>query len=147
MKGIFPSSFPDIPVTKSPSVDKGGTSPIPEASSEEGQLQPTQICEQDISGPQTRWLLLSSGDLRSLNRFIRKHHFKMDGTVMLRDLLQVSDWMCSINLKDAYLSVNIVQGHQQYLRFTWRGTTYKFTCLPFGLSSAPRAFTNLRWPS
>jgi len=44
---------------------RGDTSPTPEASSEEGQLQLRRICEQDVSGPQQRWLLLSSGELEA----------------------------------------------------------------------------------
>ena len=65
---------------------------------------------------------------------------------MLRHLLQVSDWMCSIDLKDTYLSVNIFQEHRRYLLCFWRETMYKFTCLPFGLCSAPRIFTKLMKP-
>ena len=85
-------------------------------------------------------------NLRPLNCFIQKHHFKMEGAGMLRNLLQTSDWMCSIDLKDAYLSVGIFQGHRQYLRFTWMGSTYEFTCLPFGLTSVPQVFTKLLKP-
>ena len=85
-------------------------------------------------------------NLRPLNAFIQKQHFKMEGTGMLRDLLQASDWMCSIDLKDAYLSVSISQEHRRYLRFTWMETMYEFTCLPFGLCSAPRVFTKLMKP-
>jgi len=33
--------------------------------------------------------------------------------------------------------------HRKYLRFTWRGKSYEFTCLPFGLSYGPRIFTKL----
>ena len=65
---------------------------------------------------------------------------------MIRDLLQTADWMCSIDLKDAYLSISIAQEHRRYLRFTWRGNTYEFTCLPFELCSAPRTFTKLMKP-
>ena len=32
------------------------------------------------------------------------------------------------------------------MRFTWRGVVYEFTCLPFGLSSAPRVFTKVMKP-
>ena len=65
---------------------------------------------------------------------------------MPRNLLQVSDWICSIDLKDAYLSVSISQEHRRYLRFTWKETMYEFICLPFGLCSAPRVFTKLMKP-
>ena len=62
---------------------------------------------------------------------------------MMKDLLRQDDWMASVDLKDAYLSVAIWEDHRKYLRFQWQGSTYEFWCLPFGLSSAPRVFTKL----
>lgn len=41
-------------------------------------------------------------NLRLLNKFIQKRHFKLEGVGMLKDLLQAGDWMVSIDLKDAY---------------------------------------------
>ena len=54
--------------------------------------------------------------------------------------------MCRIDLKDAYFAVPIASHHQKYLRFSWKGQTFQFTCLPFGLSTAPRIFTKLLRP-
>jgi len=62
---------------------------------------------------------------------------------MVRDLLQSNNWMCSLDLKDAYHSVAIAKEHCKYLHFLWDGQIYKFTCLPFGLCSAPRTFMKL----
>jgi len=90
--------------------------------------------EQNVSGLKKGQFLPPSSESKTAKVI----HFKMEGTGMLRDLLQVSDWMCSIDLKDAYLSVSIYQEHQWYLRFTWRGNTYEFTCLPFRLTNTPR---------
>ena len=36
--------------------------------------------------------------------------------------------------------------HQKFLSFRWKRKTYQFTCLPFGLSSAPRTFTKVMKP-
>jgi hypothetical protein len=33
--------------------------------------------------------------------------------------------------------------HQQFVRFGWKGRTYQFFCLAFGLSPAPRNFTKI----
>jgi len=85
-------------------------------------------------------------NLRPLNQFMEKIHFKMESLSMIRDLLKEGDWMASIDLKDAYLSVAIWEGHRKYLRFPWQGKVYEFQCLPFGLSSAPRVFTKLLKP-
>ncbi len=76
-------------------------------------------------------------NLRSLNRFIRHQHFKMEGIHLLRDILQRGDWLCRRDLKDAYFAVLIIPAHQKLLRFLWNKSVYQFTCLPFGLSSAP----------
>ena len=85
-------------------------------------------------------------NLRPLNHFVQKHHFKMEGAGMLRDLLQRNDWLVSIDLKDAYHSIQIAEKDRKFLRFLWKEQTYEFRCLPFGLSSAPRVFTKLLKP-
>ena len=54
--------------------------------------------------------------------------------------------MCSVDLKDAYLSVPIAKQHRKFLRFVWEEITYKFTCLLFGLCSALRIFTKFLCP-
>ena len=54
--------------------------------------------------------------------------------------------MCSVDLKSAYYSVPIDCSFRKYLRFSWQGQFYHFTCLPNGLSSAPRIFTKLLKP-
>lgn len=82
-------------------------------------------------------------NLRPLNRFMIYSHFKMEGIQVVRDVLQRQDWLTRIDLKDAYLAVPICQEHRKYLRFIWANQAYEFQCLPFGLSTAPRAFTKI----
>ena len=77
-------------------------------------------------------------NLKGLNQFVKQEHFKMEGLHLLPDLLQPGDWMAKMHLKDAYLQVPIHPDHQPLLTFLWEEKCYKFTCLPFGLSSAPR---------
>ena len=85
-------------------------------------------------------------NLKPLNSHMKNQHFKMEGIHKVKELLRRGDWMCSVDLKDAYLSVPIAESHRKFLRFIWEGTTYEFTCLPFGLCSAPRIFTKLLRP-
>jgi len=85
-------------------------------------------------------------NLKGLNQFVKTEHFKMEGLHLLPDLLKSQDWMIKMDLKDAYLQVPIHPDHQHLLSFQWEGKIYKFQCLPFGLSSAPRAFTKLLKP-
>ena len=82
-------------------------------------------------------------NLKALNVFVKSQHFKMEGIHLIRDLMVQGDWLTRIDLKDAYFAVPIHDTHQKYLRFIWQQQTYQFTCLPFGLSSAPRIFTKL----
>lgn len=82
-------------------------------------------------------------NLKPLNQFIKYHHFKMDSLDTAIALIQENCFMISIDLKDSYYSVNIAQKDRKYLKFRWKGQLYQFTCMPNGLSSAPRIFTKL----
>ncbi len=47
----------------------------------------------------------------------------------------------SLDLKDAYIHIQIAPHHRPFLRFAFEGVAYQYTVLPFGLSLAPRTFT------
>lgn len=51
-----------------------------------------------------------------------------------------------VDLSDAQYTVNVAYSDRKYLRFIWKGTLNQYTCLPNGLSSAPRCFTKLLKP-
>ena len=51
--------------------------------------------------------------------------------------------MASIDLKDAYYSVLITASDRKLVSFKWKRQVFQFTCLPNGLSCAPRKFTKL----
>lgn len=54
--------------------------------------------------------------------------------------------MAFIDLKDAYYSVRVAKTDRKYLRFLWNDKLYQYTCMPNGLSCAPRKFTKLLKP-
>lgn len=70
----------------------------------------------------------------------------MENLLSVLDLIEENCFMASIDLKDAYYSVNIDDSHRKYLRFMWYDQLFQFTCLPNGLTSAPRWFTKLLKP-
>ena len=54
--------------------------------------------------------------------------------------------MASIDMKDAYYPIPVKSEDRKYLRFKWEDQFYEFTCLPNGLSCAPRQFTEILKP-
>ena len=86
-------------------------------------------------------------NLKKLSMYAAKAYFKMDTLHTIAKLIGKDCFMASIDLKDAYYSVPISRDDRKYLRFLWQGTLFQFTCLPNGLSCAPRKFTKLLKPA
>ena len=55
-------------------------------------------------------------NLKPLNQFVEKIHFKIENIRMALNCISPGDFMVSIDLKDAYFSVPIFQPHRKYLR-------------------------------
>ena len=85
-------------------------------------------------------------NLKPLNKFVDYHHFKMDTFRTALKLFRPGCFMASVDLKDAYYSIPIAEEDRKLLMFQWKGKYYQFTCLPNGLSSAPRIFTKILKP-
>lgn len=82
-------------------------------------------------------------NLRRLNEFVEYHHFKMDHLNSVVTLISKNDVFCSLDLADAYYSINVAQHHRKYFQFVFNDKSYRFTSLAMGISSAPRTFTKL----
>ena len=67
----------------------------------------------------------------------------METPESIRASLRKGESVTSIDLTDAYLHVPIHTHSQKYLRFHFKGVTYQFTSLPFGLATAPLIFTSI----
>jgi hypothetical protein len=85
-------------------------------------------------------------NLRQLNEFVEYHHFKEENLKFVLDLVKKFDYLTSVDLCDAYFSIQIHPEFQKYLCFSWKNQYYVFRVLPFGLASAPRIFTKLQKP-
>ena len=82
-------------------------------------------------------------DLSDLNCYLKKVHFKMDGLPSIASLICLYDYMASLDLQDAFLTVAMHPSCFKYLCFDFEGVRYCFIALVFGLSCAPRIFTKL----
>ena len=85
-------------------------------------------------------------NLKELNQSVSYVHFKMETLSSILKLVEQNAFMAAVDLKDAYYSVPVCKEDRKYLRFWWDGQLYQFTCLPNGLSSAPRLFTKILKP-
>ena len=119
-------------------IQKGAVSPV--------ESIPGEFISQLFVVPKSDGGLRPVINLKALNRFIKDEHFKMERFHMIRNLVKQGDWMVKVDLKDAYFLIPVHQAHQKFLRFQWKGQTYQFHCLPFGLSCAPRVFTKVMKP-
>ena len=85
-------------------------------------------------------------NLRELNFFVTYEHFKQETFPVVLDMVQHKDFFTKLDLSDAYFSIGIHPLFQKFLKFQWQGRLFKFVCLPFGLSSAPRVYTKVLKP-
>ena len=77
---------------------------------------------------------------KHINKFTEKIHYKMD-TLLTTLALVTPGWLfMSFDFSDAYNSCSVFPPQRKYLRFFLEGKLYEYTCLPNGLSSAPRLF-------
>ena len=82
-------------------------------------------------------------NLKKLNQYASKIHFKMDTLNTVIKLIEKDCYMASIDLKDAYCSESITPADRKYLRFMWRGSLFQFTCLPNYIMACPVLLGNL----
>ena len=92
-----------------------------------------------VPKPHQRWRPVI--DLSRLNIVLHVERFKMETPESIRTSLIPGEWVSSIDLSDAYLHIPIHPNSRKYLRFCYRSQVFQFTSLPFGLATAPQAFT------
>ena len=81
-------------------------------------------------------------NLKALNNFVNKEHFKMEGIHTLKDLLRR---LVSQNRSKRCLLLNTHSPKpQKVLRFTFKEKTYQFNCLPFPMGIYENSLAILR---
>ena len=71
-------------------------------------------------------------NLKPFNKYVRKYKFRLIKTGTLLSMVRRSDFMTSIDLKDAFFHCPVSDRHRKYLRFCLQGECYQYTVLPFG---------------
>ena len=95
-----------------------------------------------VPKPNNKWRLIL--DLSNLNQFLKVEKFKMETPETIRTSLLQGEWVTLIDFKDAYFHIPIQEQSRKYLRFHVQGRTYQFKALPFGLSTAPLEFQEVK---
>lgn len=85
-------------------------------------------------------------NLKKLNEFIDTSHFQMEDVKTVLNILKLNNYMGKVDLRSAYHAIPVHEHFRKYLRFKWRDTLYEYTCIPFGLCTAPRLFTKVMKP-
>lgn len=85
-------------------------------------------------------------NLKKLNEFVIAPHFKLEDLRTAQRLISKDNYMCKLDLKDAFFLIKVDQESRKYLRFRFNQQNYEFSCLPFGLSVSPYLFTKLMKP-
>ena len=85
-------------------------------------------------------------NLKSLNKDCDKAHFKMESLKQALHMVRPGSYLASIDIKDAFYSVPINDGHKKYLKFVWQGGIFQFCVMPNGYCDAMRIFTKLLKP-
>ena len=85
-------------------------------------------------------------NLRPLNKFIKKEHFKITGLKQVLEFIEEKDFLFTVDLTDAYFSVSIQPEFRKFFRFSWMGQLYEFLVMCFGLTTAPFIFTKITRP-
>lgn len=109
----------------------------------EGPGAPTIVSPLNVVPKATKGKFRLILDLRFLNSFLSKITFRMETLARSRWTFQQGDWMISGDLQSGYYHLEILPEHWQYMGFEFEGQYYVFCCLPFGLTTAPYAFTRL----
>ena len=90
-------------------ISKQGGETVGEGSDNGSQLlRGARVHLKNISSPEERWPDEACNQLEiSEPGFVKYHHFKMEGTQVVNDMIQQGDWMTRIDMKDAYSAIPI----------------------------------------
>jgi len=85
-------------------------------------------------------------NLKVFNEYhVEKIHFKMESLRSAIAAMRKNGYMASVDISDAFYSINIREQDRKYFRFIFGGIKYQFTALVQG-SCSPRVWTKIMKP-
>jgi len=79
-------------------------------------------------------------DLRELNQYCCKRNFQYEDIKSVLEVIRPADQLITVDVKDGFFHVPVHKEWQSFLGIQFKGSVYKWTCLPFGLSLSPYFF-------
>ncbi len=74
---------------------------------------------------------------RYMNKHLAKKMFKFEGWSDSADIVEKRDESVSYDLSSGYYHVDLHPLTRRFVGIKWGGVYYVYTCLTFGLSTAP----------
>jgi hypothetical protein len=98
-----------------------------------------------VSDSKERWVSKTCYQFKTIKLFVEYQHCKQENISLALDLIQKDDYLISIDIGDAYFSINIHDDYKKYLRFLWKGIICEFQVLCFGLAFIRWTITHLHF--
>lgn len=80
---------------------------------------------------------------RAINHCMDPPSFKLEHAPKAAAMMKPGDFMFTVDMKSGYHQIPLKPSFRRLCCFQWRDRVYRWRVLPFGLSSAPRAYTKL----
>lgn len=80
---------------------------------------------------------------RPVNEYIPQNSFKMEHAEVAARMMRKGDYMMVLDMKAGYHQAPVKPEFRRLLCFAWQGKVYQWQVMPFGLSTAPRAYSKL----
>merc|ERR1712082_579274 len=84
--------------------------------------------------------------LKYTNSFIEYQKFRMCTPTQVRAWVRPGYWFASVDLTDAYFTIPLDKDAWRFTRFKWKGVTYEYKVIMFGLGPSARVFTKMLFP-
>ena len=82
-------------------------------------------------------------NMRHVNKHLAKKVFKNEGLKDLGDIIYPGDSLLQYDLTSGYYHVPLRHSSRTYFGLKWKGKYFTYNVLPFGLSTAPYAFSKI----